>query len=228
MKSIVLLSSGLDSAVNFLWARRETKILKAITFDYGQKSGQKEIYYASRLCKRYSVPHEIIRLEFLEKIDKSTLGKEGRPPILREEDLKKKEITLRSARAVWVPNRNGLFLNIAACFAEALGAELIVTGFNKEEAETFPDNSLQFVKIANEFFKYSTLVKPKVISYTQDMTKKEIVRKGMEFGLSFELIWSCYLGERKMCGKCESCLRLKSAVRGTAVYDIIKERMEHA
>jgi 7-cyano-7-deazaguanine synthase len=228
LKSIVLLSSGLDSAVNLLMAIRRTKALLSLTFDYGQKAREKEVYYSRELCKKYKVSHEVIHLGFLEKINKSALGKKGEVPFLTENDFLQEKAVKESARAVWVPNRNGLFLNIAACFAESIGADLIVAGFNREEAQTFPDNSPQFLTVANKFFKYSTLGKLKAISYTQDLSKKEIVKVGIELGLPFELIWSCYQGEELMCGKCESCLRLLRAVRGTSVYSVVKERMKNA
>lgn len=228
MKSIVLLSSGLDSTVNLLMALKETKVLLSLTFDYGQKAREREICFSKKICERYKVPHKIIHLDFLKEINKSALGEKGDVPLLCENDFSKEGKMRESARAVWVPNRNGLFLNIAACFAESLGADLIVTGFNREEAQTFPDNSRKFLVEANKFFAYSTLRKPKVISYTQDLNKKELVEKGMELELPFELIWSCYLGEELMCGRCESCQRLLRATKGTSIHNIVRKRMKNA
>ncbi len=228
MKSIVLLSSGLDSTVNFLMALKETKVLLSLTFDYGQKAGEKEVYFSKKICKRYKVPHKIIYLDFLKEINKSGLGGGRKIPLLSEGDFAKEEILKESARSVWVPNRNGLFLNIAACFAESLDADLIVTGFNREEAQTFPDNSREFLIEANKFFTYSTFKKPKVISYTQDLNKKELVEKGIELGIPFGFIWSCYLGEELMCGKCESCQRLLRATKGTPAHSIVRKRMRNA
>ena len=57
---------------------------------------------------------------------------------------------------MWVPNRNGVFIAIAAAFAESLGADLVVTGFNAEEAATFPDNSAAFAAAATESLRFST------------------------------------------------------------------------
>src|SRR5204862_304097 len=62
-----------------------------------------------------------------------------------------------TARAVWVPNRNGILVNIAAGFAESLGAASVVVGFNREEAETFPDNTLDFAAAATAALGFSTL-----------------------------------------------------------------------
>lgn len=121
-----------------------------------------------------------------------------------------------------MPNRNGLFLNIAASFAEGLGAAAILTGFNREEAETFPDNSASFVEAANGSLRFSTLSGVRVESPTLQMNKLEIVQEGLRVQLPFELTWSCYEGFDKMCGACESCLRSKRAYHEGGVWERMK------
>ncbi len=59
------------------------------------------------------------------------------------------------------------------------------------------------------------------------MTKVEIVREGLRLGIPWGDLWSCYRGGESMCGRCESCLRLKRAVAGTAASGLIDfERKE--
>lgn len=117
-----------------------------------------------------------------------------------------------SARSVWVPNRNGLLVNLAAFFAEALGCTRIVCGFNREEAATFPDNSEAFVAATNAALRRSTLCGVQVLSFTQRLSKEEIVGLGETLGVPWDLIWSCYHGGEKPCGACESCRRLARAM----------------
>lgn len=214
MKSIVLLSSGLDSTVNFCKALRAGEIVLALTFDYGQKAAFNEVTNSKRICQKYYVPHEVVQLEWLKKITKTALVNSEKPlPELQEQELDQLNITLDSAEKVWVPNRNGVFLNIAASFAESIGADTIVVGFNAEEAKTFPDNTDDYVKSVNAGFQFSTLKHPKVICYTQDLNKTEIVRLGKELRAPFDLMWSCYRSGLKPCQKCESCLRYYRALR---------------
>ena len=118
----------------------------------------------------------------------------------------------KQAELLWVPNRNGLFVNIAAVLTESLNAGFIVMGLNREEGESFPDNSSDFVKAVNKTLSYSTLKKIKLISYTMKMNKKEIVEIARKYKIPLEHIWSCYLGQKKPCHKCLSCLRLKRAM----------------
>ncbi|MCX7821309.1 MAG: 7-cyano-7-deazaguanine synthase QueC [Brevinematales bacterium] len=216
-KSIVLLSSGLDSLVNFKMAFDETLVKLIITFDYGQASAKKEIEASSLVAKKYDIEHKIIKLDFLDKI--SNALKKDNIIDFDENRFNDNDYTKQTAKLVWVPNRNGLFLNIAASFAEVYEIDYIVVGFNKEEAETFPDNSKKFIKRANKAFKYSTLYRPKVFCYTIDMMKNEIVKYGIDVDAPFEYLWSCYRNNEKMCGVCESCQRLKRALKSNNFYE---------
>jgi 7-cyano-7-deazaguanine synthase len=211
----VLLSGGLDSAVNLALAARHTRLLLALTFDYGQRAARPEIAASRGLCRALSVPHRVIRLPWLARLaHESPLVSRRRPlPRLNPRQLSSRKVASgKTARAVWIPNRNGLFLNIAACFAEALRADLILAGFNAEEAATFPDNSLPFVRALNRAFAFSTLRPPKAKSYTQKLTKPQIAALARKLGLPLNSIWSCYGGGPRPCGRCESCARLRRAL----------------
>ena len=213
-KAIVLLSGGLDSSVNFLWALTHYEVARTLTFDYGQKAASKEIKHAGKLSKKMGIKQEVIQLPYLAAWTQTSLVKKKKPlPKLSSEDLRHKTKTRNSAKEVWVPNRNGIFLNIAAALAESLHIQYLVVGFNAEEGATFPDNSLGFVKAVNYSLFYSTLTHVKVVCKTLQMNKSQIIKLGIKLNLPFELLWSCYRGGKKMCGVCESCLRLKRAVQ---------------
>jgi 7-cyano-7-deazaguanine synthase len=115
---------------------------------------------------------------------------------------------------VWVPNRNGVLINTAAAFAERLGAERVVVGFNREEAATFPDNSADYLERASRALELSTATQARVFCYTIDWDKSTIVRRLREeiADFPFDLLWSCYEGGTVRCGVCESCRRLERAL----------------
>ncbi len=213
MKSIILLSGGLDSTVSMAQALQEGQVELCLTMDYGQRAARKEIAAASALAAYYQLAHRVIKLPFLNEVTTTSLvnGK-GIIPEPSEESLDDPQQAAASAAAVWVPNRNGLFINIAACFAEALGCDQVVTGFNREEAATFPDNSVDFLEAINRSLAYSTANGVRVVSYTARLNKVEIVRLGQRLGVPWHLIWSCYHGGENMCGRCESCRRLARAM----------------
>ncbi len=231
MKSIALLSGGLDSLVSMAMAQKDTEVVLALNFDYGQKAAAKEKQAAEAIAKHYGIPLKSIKLPWLAEITKTALvSKTVDIPLISETDMERKlEITQASAKAVWVPNRNGVFVNIAAAFAESMDAQIIVAGFNSEEAATFPDNSIQFINSTNVSFRISTLSKPKLVSYIQSYNKNGVVTVGVNLNVPFSLIYSCYTAgskDGKMCGRCESCSRVKRAFHKTNKYELINGRFE--
>ncbi len=222
-KSIILLSSGLDSVVCLAEAKEKYNIKLALTFDYGQRAKDEEISSSKLIAKYYGIEHKIIKLDMLNEISNSALNGKSKIPQLNEKKLDDINITDKTAKAVWVPNRNGLFINIAAAIADAEKYSYIIIGANKEEGATFKDNSQKFIDAINNSLKYSALNNVQVYAPLINLNKTEIVKKGIELNIPFDKIYSCYTGEKKHCGKCESCLRLKKALQLNNKYDIIKE-----
>lgn len=217
-KSIILLSGGLDSVVSLALTKDVTL---ALTFDYGQKSAAKEIEASSKIAKHYGIEHKVIKLDWLKDITHTALCSDEEVPT--GDALKNEE---ESAKSVWVPNRNGLFLNIAGAFADAEGYTSIIIGANKEEAQTFPDNTKEFIERVNAEFEFSTRVQPKVIAPLINCDKVEIVRLALENNVPLELLNSCYANTQKHCGKCESCVRLKRALKANNDTVYIKKLFE--
>ena len=226
MAGIALLSGGLDSTVSLAMFLEKYKINLAVTFDYGHRANEKEILAASRISEYYKIPHQVIDLPFLKDQTHSALvNRKEDLPFLKIKDLDDLDgLASQSARQVWVPNRNGLFINIAAVFAENLEEpSVILTGFNKEEAATFPDNSFEFIEAVNKCLTYSTQQKVSVVSPTSIYTKTEIVKEGLRLSIPFEYIWSCYESKEKICGQCESCQRLKRALYSNDAQELISK-----
>lgn len=212
-KAVVLLSSGLDSTVNAYASVKDFQVCLALTFDYGQKSAKKEIECAKKISQKLGVPHKVLDLHFFKDIGKSSLiEKDQEIPSGDQVSIDDHQVSLKTAKSVWVPNRNGIFLNIAAGFAESLGAECVIPGFNKEEAQTFPDNSVPFLNSVTEALKFSTSNKVRVHCYTSELTKSEIVDFGKKLAVDWKMMWPCYHNFEKWCGQCESCQRSKRAL----------------
>jgi len=215
MPAIVLLSGGLDSAVNLKQACDDKGVALALTFGYGQRAALREAAASSLMSRKLGVPHRVIPLPWLAELLPSVPLPEVTASQLGEERVAEGE----TGRAVWVPNRNGIFVNIAAAFAESLSADTIVAGFNAEEAATFPDNSQDFVSTTNVAFLFSTRRKPRLLSYTQNLSKADIVRLGREINAPIPMIWSCYRDGTEHCWRCESCARLERALRQTDSWE---------
>lgn len=223
-KSIVLLSGGLDSTVNLTEAAREGEAVMAVTFDYGQESATREIAASAAMCARAGIRHTVIQLPWLKSAGSALTGATAIPDP-DPDDLDKLKDALVRADAVWVPNRNGIFLNIAAGLAEQEGVDFVVPGFNAEEAAAFPDNSPEFIKAQNKALNYSTRGRVAVKCYTSDMRKDAVAALGQTHGAHLDLVWSCYRGGELMCGRCESCLRLARAYSEAGLSRLLDGRM---
>ena len=226
-KSIILLSAGLDSLTSLAVAKNEYNVQLAISFDYGQRARKQEIENSKKIAKFYEIEHEIIKLDWLSDITKTALvNKDEELPNPDFEQLDDYDESIKTAKSVWVPNRNGLFLNIAASFADANDFTHIIFGANKEEGTTFPDNTQDFIDSINKSFEYSTLIKPIVLAPLIRYDKIDIVKLAVEHDVPFEFLRSCYTSESKHCGKCESCQRLRRAIYENGYYDLEEKLFE--
>ena len=209
-KAISVLSGGLDSVVATSVYAKEYDI-HAITFDYGQKAAEQEIKVTAKICELMGFEHTVIKLPWLAKISNSSLNSNEDIPQVSNEDLDDLEKCRESASSVWVPGRNVVFTAIATSFAESIGAEIIIVGWDKEEASTFPDNSKEFLNAFNVLLDIGSPNDIEIKAPAIDLDKWEIVKLGHDVGAPMELSYSCYSGENKHCGVCESCMRRKRA-----------------
>lgn len=222
-KAIILLSGGLDSlvALGFSKLSDDYNVELALTFDYGQKAVKEEIEASKKICDYYKIEHRVIKLDWLKEITRTSLVASDSVPT---EDFE----TSKSAEAVWVPNRNALFINIAASFCDSFGYKYILYGANKEEAGNFPDNTEEFRTQITELFKTSTLVQPQVVAPLINCTKGDIVRIAVEKSMPLDLVMSCYNSGEGHCGKCESCHYLKKALLENNCHEYINKLFPNA
>lgn len=161
-------------------------------------------------------------MDWLGEITKTSLVA-GEVPKIDMRQLDNISVTKESCKDVWVPNRNGLFMNIAGSFADAMDGAFIVIGANKEEAATFSDNSKEFIENINLSLKKSTANDVRAVAPLIDLNKEEIVQRAIELDVPLKLINSCYTDTEKHCGKCESCNRLKRALIKCGKTELVEE-----
>jgi 7-cyano-7-deazaguanine synthase len=206
--AVALLSGGLDSVVaTALWLEGGNTVALALTCDYGQRAAAREAETAARFCARRGVPWRALALPWLGELARRTGSALVDPAAALPAGTRARPGDARSAAAVWVPARNAVLLAAAAAHAEALGAGAVLAGFNREEAETFPDNSAAFVTAATQFLGLGTRGAVRAVSPTQGLDKPAIAAAARRLGIGPADVWSCYRGDRAPCGRCESCLR---------------------
>ena len=207
LRSIVLVSGGLDSIVSLARAVKERSVESVMFFDYGQRARESERVSSMSAANYYGLPFQDVDVRWLESLS---------PPGMRLSSASDRRDeapeALRALDEVWIPNRNGVFINVAAAYAERYACDTIVTGFNREEAEEFPDNSAEYVERVNRALEMSTRNRVRVESFTIDLDKRTILRLGIELRAPLSILWSCYRSGEKMCGRCASCARLRVAI----------------
>jgi 7-cyano-7-deazaguanine synthase len=234
-KSVVLLSGGLDSIVNLRAAWEEAegsgKAVLALSFDYGQMSWPNEAIAAKNAATALGVEHRSVLLPFYYPL-LEMLGhafRDGRR-IRKYDDAEnvKDTAVIDVLDEAWVPGRNLVLLAVGAAFAEAEGFDQVVIGINAEEGAAFPDNRQPFLDAATAAMRFSSRTGIKVRSYTEAMTKEQIIRAGMAIGAPIQYFYSCYLPDAAdmNCGRCQSCLRVKDAMKAAGVWDEFKGRFK--
>ncbi|MCD6327812.1 7-cyano-7-deazaguanine synthase [bacterium] len=218
-KAVVLASGGLDSSAALACAVRDYDVQRAIFVNYGQLAFKMEATAVTGLAWHYKIEVSDVKLPFYADIcgdlaiiraQRSTDFAEAAPV----------DSELLDLAEVWIPNRNAVIVSIGAAIAESLECDVVVAGFNAQEAEAFPDNSREFVSRINRLLEVSTLSDVKLVCPLIDMSKSEVLKTAVELNVPLEYIYSCYLGYEKMCGQCMSCMNLKGALNDLPVSDL--------
>lgn len=199
-RAVALVSGGLDSVVSAARAHRDLEVRLVLFMNYGQRALARERAAAMAAADFFGLPWREVDVRWLGELAPGGMTERGR------------QSALDTLEAVWIPNRNGVFLNIAAAFAESYGCDRVVTGFNRDEAEEFPDNRAEYADRVSAGLELSTRNGVRIESYTQGLGKREILELGAELGAPLTVIWSCYHAGEAMCGRCASCNRLRQAL----------------
>jgi 7-cyano-7-deazaguanine synthase len=217
--AVVLLSGGLDSAVTLAAMRADGYAVHALTIDYGQRHAV-EIERAARLAAHYRVDHRVVSLD-LRAFGGSALTAELSVPKDRPEGAGVIPIT-------YVPARNTIFLSLALAWAEVLGAGAIALGVNAVDYSGYPDCRPEYLAAFERLARLATRVgvesgsAPRIVAPLIGLTKADIVRRGVELGVPFELTHSCYDPEDSAaCGRCDSCRIRRRGFEAAGVPDPI-------
>jgi 7-cyano-7-deazaguanine synthase len=209
-KAVCLISGGLDSAVTAFIAKKQGYELYGLSFRYGQRH-TKELSCAKKITKSVGAKDHIIFTIDLQKFGGSSLLTSSSRQIKNHalNDIGK------TIPSTYVPARNTVFLSLALAYAEAIGADAIFIGVNAVDYSAYPDCRPNYIRAYQHLANCATKrgVEGKLICINAPLlhlTKAEIIKKGLKLNVPFAKTWSCYRGEGKACGHCDSCLlRLK-------------------
>ena len=199
MKTVVLLSGGMDSVTALHWARQEHEVVGAVSFDYGAKHNHREIPLATWQCADSGVKHDIIDLDFVNRLFASDLLKSGG-------EIPEGHYADENMKKTVVPFRNGIMLAIACGLAESRDAEALVIAAHAGDHTIYPDCREPFMQGMEAAMREGTYARIELLRPFIHLDKAGIAKLGSTLGVDYGRTWSCYKGGDLHCGKCGTCV----------------------
>ena len=222
MKALVLFSGGVDSTTclaEVIGKYGKDEVL-ALSVSYGQKHS-KELEVSKRIADHYGVRYKRLDLAQIFADADCSLLQGSESDIPKESYAEQLKKTDGKPVSTYVPFRNGLFLASAASIAISNGCTEIYYGAHSDDAagNAYPDCSEEFNDAINKAIYIGSGKQLRVIAPFVELNKADVVARGLELNVPYELTWSCYEGGDKPCGKCGTCLDRAAAFRANGIND---------
>jgi len=217
MRCIVLVSGGLDSATTLAIARSEGVDCYALSIDYGQRH-RAELDAARRVTQTLgAVEHRVMR------VDLGGIGGSA----LTDTSIDVPESQQIGIPITYVPARNTVMLSLALGWAEVIEAARIYIGVNAVDYSGYPDCRPVFIQAFERVAQLATkagvegTLQFRIVAPLIDMTKAQIVRRGVELGVDYAQTVSCYQAdeEGRACGACDACRLRRDGFRTAGIAD---------
>ncbi|MBJ7396402.1 MAG: 7-cyano-7-deazaguanine synthase QueC [Akkermansiaceae bacterium] len=212
MKVCVLLSGGMDSVAAFYDALTQHEVVACLSFDYGAKHNSREIPFAKLHAERNGVCHQVISLDFINRLFKSDLLESGG-------DIPDGHYAEASMKQTVVPFRNGIMLAVATGYAESIAAEGLVIAAHSGDHAIYPDCREPFMQAMSAAMGEGTYARIQLLRPFIATDKAGIARRGAALGVDFSETWSCYKGGEVHCGVCGTCVERREAFMLAALSD---------
>lgn len=228
-KALVLASGGLDSTVLLAKVVKEFggENVTALNIYYGQKHA-KETEFAKYQTEKYGVNYITADLSSVYKFSNDCPLLEGSNKEIPEKSYAEQlsEMGGQGVVSTYVPFRNGLFLSYAAAIAIQVGASKIYYGAHSDDAagNAYPDCSGSFIESMAKAIFEGTGGQIKLEAPFWNLTKKDIVKAGLNLGVDFEHTWSCYKGKNAPCRTCATCIDRERAFELNGTLDPLIRR----
>jgi len=217
-KAVVLLSGGLDSATCLAIAKSEGYECHTMSFDYGQRHSV-ELQAAKKISDVYGAKtHRVMQMN-MQAIGGSAL-------LDSDMDVPTSGVDENAIPVTYVPARNTVFLSYALGLAEVIEADVVFIGVNSVDYSGYPDCRPEFIAAFETMANLATKagVEGHVMTIATpliDLTKAQIIQKGIELGVDYSKTVSCYQASTtgKACGVCDSCRLRKQGFEDAGVTD---------
>lgn len=222
MKVMVLSSGGVDSSTCLGLAVRKygKENVVALSIFYGQKH-DREIKASDAVARYYGVEHIKLDLSTIFDFSDCSLLAHSNKEIPKESYAEQIKKTDGKPVSTYVPFRNGLFIASAASIALSKGCSKILYGAHADDSagNAYPDCSSVFNDAMNKAVYEGSGRQLEVVAPFVGLNKSQVVKKGLEIGVPYELTWSCYEGGEKPCCVCGTCIDRMAAFEANGVKD---------
>lgn len=207
--AVVLLSGGLDSATCLAIAKDAGFAPHALSFRYGQRH-RYELERARRLVESIgAVSHRVVEIDLGQFGGSALTDAAIEVPKSDSVDAIGDQIPV-----TYVPARNTVFLSFALAMSETIGATDIFIGVNSLDYSGYPDCRPEFIEAFETMANLATKAgvgggrRLKIHAPLIELTKAEIIARGLELGVDYGMTLSCYdPGDGGCpCGRCDACL----------------------
>lgn len=212
MNVVVLCSGGMDSVTALHWAAREHRVAAALSFNYGAKHNAREIPFAAEHAALLGVRHEVIALDFVNRLFTSALLQNGGA-------IPEGHYEAANMRQTVVPFRNAIMLSIACGFAESHGAGGLVIAAHGGDHAIYPDCREDFMRAMGDAMRLGTFAQVALLRPFIALDKAAIAATGAKLGVDFGRTWSCYQGGAVHCGRCGTCVERRGAFARAGLAD---------
>ena len=225
MKSaLILLSGGLDSStlLHYVKGKLDFQVLHALTVRYGQKHGRETVCAAAQARAAGVNEHRQVDLAFFgELMAGASALTDPAVPVPALAELAPGQL---DQPPTYVPNRNMLFLALAAAFAEARGIIDVFYGAQSQDRYGYWDCTAEFLERMNAVLGLNRRRPIILHAPFMMMRKSEILRIGLDLGVNYAETWSCYRGQETACGVCPACVERRAAFDAAQMTDPAAKR----
>ena len=222
MKAIVLSSGGVDSTTCLAVAvdKHGADNVISLSVYYGQKHN-KELEAARAVADYYKVRHIELDLKPIFEDSNCSLLMQNDTEIPKESYAEQLNKSGGEPVSTYVPFRNGLFLSVAASVAISNGCKEIYYGAHADDSagNAYPDCSDEFTNAMRKAINLGSGCGLTIKAPFVNHNKAEVVKRGLELNVPYELTWSCYEGGDKPCGRCGTCIDRQKAFEANGVKD---------
>ena len=204
LKTVVVLSGGLDSTTLLYHLIDGGHEVKALSINYQQRHS-KELGFAEATCDQLKVEHRLVELQGLTSV------LDGNALTNAEIDVPTGGYQDGTIQVTTVPNRNMIFLSVAIGWAATIGFNGVAFGAHGGEHTNYPDCKPPFVEALNAAALVCDWQPISVLAPFINWNKTQIVARGLELNVPFEITWSCYNGGETPCGECSTCVDRRTA-----------------